>query len=128
VKKIKEWLQRVKEQKHVHSDELEKIILRCRTKYKYLFPHYDCRKKGSRSVHHFNVPGVPPISIERPHGGREYVPRTYIAYILEGLENLVAYIETNSKGESYDEHDNESDAAHDTEKDQSTVKGQVPKD
>lgn len=107
MKKIKQWLEEVRTQKHVHSDDLEKIIRRCLRKYSYLFPKYDCRKNGSRSVHHFNVPGVPPISLERVHGSREYVPPKYVAYIVDGIDGLIAYIEMNSKGEAYDNDDTE---------------------
>ncbi len=125
MKKIKQWLRKAREQKNVHSDDLERIIRRCMEKYRYLFPKYDCRKNGSRSVHHFNVPGVQPISLERPHGNREYIPRTYVAYILEGLDCLVNYIEMNSKGEFYDDYDNESRTTSYAEDDQSATKGKA---
>jgi hypothetical protein len=107
VKKIKQWLQEVGSQKHVHSDDLDRIIQRCKRKYDYLFPDYECTKKGSKCVHHFNVPGVAPISLEKVHGDREYVPPKYARYILDGLDDLVDYIEIHSRGE-IDDHDSDS--------------------
>lgn len=102
MRKIKSWLEEIRESKHVHSDDLEKIIRRCLTKYRDLFPDYCCTKNGSRTVHHFNVKGVAPISIERPHGSREYIPRAYATKLTDGIDDLVNYIEMNCKGESYD--------------------------
>ncbi len=112
VKKIKEWYLEARNQKHVHSDDLERIIKRCMQKFGYLFPKYTVTKKGSCTVHHFNVSGVMPISIERPHGNREFVPPRYVKYILEGLDGVINYIEVNSRGEAY-EDDNQSANEHD---------------
>jgi hypothetical protein len=114
VKKIKQWMEECREQRHVHSDDLDKIIRRCKQKYSHLFPNYDCRKNGSRSVHHFNVLGVPPISLERVHGNREYVPPTYVKYVLDGLDSLVDYIEMNCEDEI---NDNDNDSGNDGSKD-----------
>ena len=118
-------MEEVRNQKNVHSDDLERIIRRCKEKYTYLFPKYDCRKNGSRSVHHFNVVGVPPISLERVHGNREYVPRAYVTYILEGLDSLVNYIEMNSKGEFYDDNSNKARADGNAEDDKSAEEDQT---
>jgi hypothetical protein len=44
-------------------------------------------------VHHFNVTGVPVISIEREHGSREFLPKRFASFALDGLDALIAYIE-----------------------------------
>jgi hypothetical protein len=103
VKKIKQWYFEARDKKHVHSDDLERIIKRALQRYGYLFPKYTVTKKGSRSVHHFNVSGVMPISIERPHGDRDFIPPRYVKYILEGLDGVINYIEVNSRGEAYED-------------------------
>jgi hypothetical protein len=102
VRKIKEWLSEARGKKHVHSDELDRIINRCLNKYGHLFPKYLCTRKGSKSVHHFNVPNVPPISIERVHGDREFVPPRYAAFIIDGLDCLITHIESNRTDEDND--------------------------
>jgi hypothetical protein len=107
VKKIKAWYLEARDKKHIHSDDLERIIRRCLQKYGYLFPEYTITKNGSCRVHHFNVNGIMPISIERPHGNREFVPPRYAKYILDGLDSVISYIEMNSRGEIY-EDDNQS--------------------
>jgi hypothetical protein len=44
-----------------------------------------------------------PISIERPHGDRDFIPPRYVKYILEGLDGVINYIEVNSRGEAYED-------------------------
>lgn len=102
MRKIKEWLSEARNKKRVEYDDLDRIINRCLNKYRYLFPKYLPTKNGSKSVHHFNVPNVPPISIERPHGNREYIPSYYATLIIDGLDSLIAYIESKKKDEDND--------------------------
>jgi hypothetical protein len=109
VRKIKQWIAEARTQRRVHSDDLEKIIRRCTLKFGHLFPAYICTKNGSRSVHHFNVPGTHPISLERVHGNREYVPPRYVEFILDGLDALVAYIELTTGDEEDDTTIDEND-------------------
>ena len=99
MKKAKKWLEEVRQKKNVEFDDLDRIIQRCRVKQAALFPRYTCTKNGSKSVHHFNVQGVPPISLERPHGNREYVPTRYVNFVLDGLDALVVYIEMHMEEE-----------------------------
>ncbi len=107
MRKIKEWISAARGQKRVHSDDLDRIIRRCKQKYGYLFPRYTCTKNGSKSVHHFNAPNVYPISLERVHGSREYVPSRYKDLILDGLDGLVSYIESNTRDEENESTDHE---------------------
>jgi hypothetical protein len=106
VKRIRAWIEEARELKHVEHHHLDRIIQRCLRKFGYLFPHYRCSKNGSKTVHHFNVPDVQPISIERPHGSREFIPRRYAQMIIEGLEGVADYIEMNREDKSDDDTDN----------------------
>jgi hypothetical protein len=58
-----------------------------------LFPRFDVKSKGSRSVYHFNVRGVWPISLEREHKGRDHVLPKFAKLALAGIEELLIYVE-----------------------------------
>jgi len=58
-----------------------------------VFPGYDLNKKGSKCVHHPNVPECDPISLEKEHGSREHLPHRYAKFALEGLEKVLDHIE-----------------------------------
>ena len=105
MKRIKAWIEEVREQKHVEHRDLDRIIQRCLKKFGHLFPAYRCTKDGSRTVHHFNIPDVQPISIEKPHGSREFIPHRYAQMIIEGLDEVANYIELNSEGPNDDSDD-----------------------
>jgi hypothetical protein len=105
VKKIRAWIEEVRERKNVEYKDLDRIIQRCLKGFGDLFPAYKCTKDGSRTVHHFNVPFVHPISIEKPHGSREFIPRRYAQMIIEGLDEVANYIESNSEEPNDDSDD-----------------------
>lgn len=86
-------LEEVESKKHVKFDDLNAIVNRCVTKFGHLFPRYTLTANGSRFVHHFNVAGLSPISLEKEHGSREYVPKTYVKLAVSGIKDLIAYIE-----------------------------------
>jgi hypothetical protein len=93
VKRIRKWIAEVRAQKHVKFDDLNRIALRCLKQYPALFPNYKLNKDGSSFVHHFNVNGVPPISLEKEHGSREFVPPKYAKLALGIIEELADYID-----------------------------------
>ena len=93
--RIKQWILEAKAKKHCQFDDLNKIVKRVISRYGETFPKYSVTRSGSKTVHHFNVPGLFPISLEKEHGSREFVPPRYKAYALEGIEALVAHIEQN---------------------------------
>lgn len=105
MKKIKKWIEETRGLKHVGYDDLDRIAQRCLSKYRGLFPDYVCTKDGSRIVHHFNVAGSHPISLEKPHGSREFVPSRYARMALDGLDEIANYIELNAEEQIDDEHD-----------------------
>jgi hypothetical protein len=105
VKKIRQWIAEVRNQKHVEYEDLDRIVQRCIKRYRHLFPDYLCTKNGSGIVHHFNVTGAQPVSLEKPHGNREFVPRRYAYLALEGLEQIADFIESNSEEEADDDGD-----------------------
>ncbi len=90
---IKRWIHEAKTKKHCCFDDLNRIVKRILTRYGYLFPRYKKTSSGSKTVHHFNVPDVYPISLEKEHGSREFIPPRYKKLALDGLEALVQYIE-----------------------------------
>lgn len=105
MKRIRVWIDEAREKKHVEYNDLDRIIQRCLKRFRGLFPSYKCTKGGSKTVHHFNVPGVDPISIEKPHGSREFVPRQYAKMIIDALDDLANYIELNSEDQPHDDSD-----------------------
>jgi hypothetical protein len=113
VRPIKQWIAESRERKNCTFDDLNKIAKRCQKRYDFLFPKYKLKKDGSSFVHHFNVPGVEPISLEKEHGSREYVPKFYAKLAIRNLEALVEYIEANTtpakySGSTEDDDENES--------------------
>lgn len=107
MKKIRAWIAEVRGQKNVEFRDLDRIIQRCLKKYGSLFPNYRCSKDGSRAVHQFNAPGIPPLSLERPHGRREFVPSKYARRVLDGLDQIANYIEMNIEDDSNDNDDDD---------------------
>lgn len=53
----------------------------------------------------FGLPNVFPISLEKEHGAREYVPPKYAKRAIVSLEELLAYIESKIKNEESDPED-----------------------
>lgn len=109
MKRIRVWIDEAREKKHVEYNDLDRIIQRCLKRFRRLFPSYRCTKGGSKTVHHFNVPGVQPISIEKPHGSREFIPPKYANMIIEGLDDLANYIQINSEDQTNDNSDDGDD-------------------
>ena len=74
IRKIRRQFEEVRGKKHYVFDDLDPTIRRCLKHYGQLFPNHKVNKDGSRVVYHFGVEGVGPISLEREHGSREYLP------------------------------------------------------
>jgi hypothetical protein len=66
--------------------------------YPQLFPKHKVNKDGSRVVYHFNVEELNPISLEKEHGSREYLPPYYSKLAITGIEDLISHIENASHG------------------------------
>lgn len=92
--RITEWIENARRQKNARYDDLDKIVRRIVARYGELFPKYSRTRSGSKTVHHFNVPGIMPISLEKEHGSREFLPPRYKTLALDGLDSIVAYIES----------------------------------
>ncbi|MFP5234832.1 MAG: hypothetical protein ACLGSD_02945 [Acidobacteriota bacterium] len=105
MKKIRAWIEHARGRKNVEYDDLDKVIQRALKQYGHLFPAYKRNTAGSKTVHHFNAPGIQPISIEKPHGSREFIPRRYAQIIIEGLDDLADYIELNCEEQLNDDTD-----------------------
>ena len=63
IRKIRKDLEQVRAKKLHKFEDLNPLIERCIRHYKSLFPQMTITKRGSKTVYHFNVPGVNPISI-----------------------------------------------------------------
>ena len=120
MKRIRQWIGEVRAQKHVKFDDLNRIAVRCQRDYSQLFPRYKLNKAGSSFVHHFNVNGVAPISLEKEHGSREFVPPKYAKLALANLEDLATYIEYMTRDEKKEKEETEMDQSQvrDSEGDQ----------
>lgn len=95
VHRIKEWMGQARNKKLVKFDDLDKIVRRLLARYGEMFPDYTQTRSGSKTVHHFNIPELMPISLEREHGSREFLPPRYKTFALDGLDAVVVYIESN---------------------------------
>jgi hypothetical protein len=93
IKKIRRQFEELRGKKHYVFDDLDPTIRRCLTHYGHLFPNSRVNKDGSRVVYHFGVEGVGPISLEKEHGSREYLPPRYAKIAIAGIEALLAHIE-----------------------------------
>jgi hypothetical protein len=93
IKKIRRQFEEIRGKKHYLFDDLDPTIQRCFKHYGRLFPNRRVNKDGSRVVYHFGVEGVGPISLEKEHGSREYVPPRYAKIVIAGIEALLVYIE-----------------------------------
>jgi hypothetical protein len=93
IRKIRRQFEEVRGKKHYVFDDLDPTIRRCLKHYGQLFPNHKVTKDGSRVVYHFGVEGVGPISLEKEHGSREYLPPRYAKFVMAGIETLLTYIE-----------------------------------
>jgi hypothetical protein len=112
LRKLRDALRKVQLKKNKDFDDFNQIIRRCIRQYRFLFPKYLETKDGSRIVYHFNVPGVAPISLEKPHGNREFVPHYYAKLAIHGIEDLLDFVEVSTPDEDTDlgkESDHESE-------------------
>lgn len=109
IQKIRRQFEQVKGKKRHCFDDFDPIIRRCLKEYAHLFPQQRINPAGSKVVYHFNVEGVDPISLEKEHGSREFVPRYYAKLAMIGIEDLLTFIESNAGAEpgSEEVEDNE---------------------
>ena len=93
IKKIRRQFEEIRGKKHYVFDDLDPTIRRCLKHYGQLFPNHKVTKDGSRVAYHFGVEGVGPITVEKEHGSREYLPPHYAKGVMARIEELLAYIE-----------------------------------
>lgn len=98
IRKIRKDLEQVRAKKLHKFEDLNPLIERCIRHYKSLFPQMTITKRGSKTVYHFNVTGINPISIEKQHGSRDSIPRYFAKLILAGIEDLVTFVESRVEG------------------------------
>ena len=95
LKRIRKQLRNVCEQKHQCFDDFQKIILRIASNYGSLFPKLTQNINGSHYVYDFGVPEINPITVVKEHGRQEFVPRTFAKRVIQGIEDVLDYIELN---------------------------------
>lgn len=93
VRECRERLEEIRSQKHKHFDELNTLINRIAHQFHDFLPNYRVTTKGSRMVHHFGVPGTHPVSLEKEHGPREFLPSRYAMFAITGIELLLDYLD-----------------------------------
>ena len=94
IKKIRRQFEDVREKRHHVFEDFDPIIQRIFREYSHLFPSRRINKDGSKYVYHPNVEGVDPISLEKQHGSREFIPPRYAKFAIRGIDDLLSYIET----------------------------------
>jgi hypothetical protein len=98
VSSLRDDFAKLRDQKYLHFDDLDRMIRKIVNANRELFPRFDVKSKGSRSVYHFNVRGVWPISLEREHKGRDHVLTKFAKLALGGIEDLLIYVEGEHEG------------------------------
>jgi len=93
VRLCRERLDEIKARKHKHFDELNSLMERIVYQFGEYLPRYTRTESGSKVVHHPNAPDTQPISLEKEHGRREYLPNRYATFAIEGIERLLDYLD-----------------------------------
>ena len=93
-KKIRLRLSQIKAQKHVRFSDLDPLVRKCLQMFEGAFPQQSTNRSGSRVVYHFNAGDLAPVSLEREHGSREYIPRPYVKLAVRALEDALSYVES----------------------------------
>ena len=98
--KIRAALEDLRGKRRHSFADFDALLKRCLREYGYLFPNYLETRHGSKLVCHFNVGDLAPISLEKEHGSREFVPFRYAKFALAGLDDLISYIEAHGETKS----------------------------
>ena len=95
---VRDEFERLRSQKHLQFDDLDRMIRRIVNANAELFPRFKIKSKGTRVVYHFNVRNLWPISLEREHKGRDHVLAKFAKLALGGIEDLLIYVEGGYEG------------------------------
>jgi len=96
LKRIRKQLRDVCEQKHQCFADFQKIILRIASHYGALFPKLTQNINGSHYVYDFGVAEINPITVVKEHGKQEFVPPKFAKRVIQGIEDVLDYIEVNA--------------------------------
>jgi len=94
LKRLRGRLTKVAAQKFQSFSDFEPIIRKILNDYGHLFPRFRETRSGSKYVYHFNVEGVAPISLEKEHGSRDFIPRKYARFAIQGISDVLTYVES----------------------------------
>ena len=92
--RLQNELEGIRVEKHKTFAKLNGLAEKIFRQFPEVFPMYEVTKNGSRLVHHPNVMGCCPISLEREHGGREFLPHRYAKFAIEGIDRVLDQIES----------------------------------
>lgn len=95
LRKLRRRLDKLRAQKFQHFADFEPLIRKILNDYGYLFPRFQEKRNGSSYVYHFNVEGVAPISLEKEHGNRDCIPRRFAKLAMQGIDDVLTFIEAN---------------------------------
>jgi hypothetical protein len=112
LKKLRRRLADVRAQKFKHFADFEPIIKKICNEYGHLFPKFQETRNGSSYVYHFGIQGVYPISLEKEHGSRDFIPPKFAKFAIQGIEDVLDFIEANVP----DEHEADSKKENDNER------------
>lgn len=93
LRKLRRALTEIRGQKFKHFEDFERILKRILKEYGALFPSFRETRNGSSFVYHFGVSGVYPISLEKEHGSRDCIPPKFAKRAIQGIEDVLNFIE-----------------------------------
>ena len=109
LKKLWRRLSDIEGQKFKHFAEFESLIKKIKKDYAHLFPKFSERRDGSGYVYNFGIPGVYPISLEKEHGSREFIPPKYAKRAIQGISDVLTFIEHQIAEEEAEEENEENE-------------------
>lgn len=95
LKNLRNRLGKVRAQKSRCFADFEPLIKKILSDYGHLFPRFQETRKGSIYVYHFNVEGIFPISLHKEHGNRDSIPPKFAKRAIQGIEDVLTFIEQN---------------------------------
>lgn len=108
--KLRRQFEQVRIKKLHKFADFDPIVRKALREYPQLFPQQRINTDGSRVVYHLNVNRLEPISLEKEHGSREYIPKHYAKLAMLRIDEMLAYIEAavpNQDREDEDDGSNE---------------------
>jgi hypothetical protein len=107
LKKLRRRLDKVRAQKFQCFSDFEPIINKIHADYADLFPKFSEKPRGSHYVYNFGISDLSPITIVKEHGGKHHMPPKFAKRVLEGIDDVLTFIEATVKEEIKSDADGE---------------------